>query len=111
MHVFQAREAGVQLIFLDAPNVLMERFSGRYLKADKNKFNQVIRNLVSNALKFTPRDGTVSIDLQLIRRSTQKSRRLSRASIADEQTVSDFDVLLMKVKDTGAGISQVSTQV
>jgi signal transduction histidine kinase len=28
---------------------------------DVNKMSQVLRNLVSNALKFTPKDGTVTI--------------------------------------------------
>ena len=32
-----------------------------YIVADKHKLEQVVRNLVSNALKFTPKDGTVTI--------------------------------------------------
>ena len=36
------------------------------LYVDEHKMNQVIRNLLSNAMKFTPRGGVVEIRLQLI---------------------------------------------
>lgn len=34
------------------------------VKADRNMITLVVRNLVANAIKFTPRDGTISIDTQ-----------------------------------------------
>ena len=36
------------------------------ISADRYKLSQVIRNLVSNALKFTPSGGTVSMNLEYI---------------------------------------------
>jgi signal transduction histidine kinase len=39
-------------------------FPGTMARADRNLVNIVIRNLVSNAIKFTPSDGTVTILLQ-----------------------------------------------
>ena len=35
---------------------------GLYIEADKNLFTTVIRNLVSNAIKFTPAKGTIEIN-------------------------------------------------
>ncbi len=33
-----------------------------YVYADKNMINTVLRNLVSNSIKFTPEDGTISVE-------------------------------------------------
>ena len=53
---------------------------------DVSKFNQVIMNLIGNALKFTPRGGTVTVSLNLL--GAQQ-------------------VVQLRVKDTGVGIAQV----
>jgi signal transduction histidine kinase len=37
------------------------------MHVDVAKFAQIVRNLVSNALKFTPRDGNVTILLEVVR--------------------------------------------
>ncbi len=50
----KAREAGVEIKTRIAP-ALPE------LMADRRAFNQILINLVSNAIKFTPRDGRVSV--------------------------------------------------
>jgi signal transduction histidine kinase len=64
-----AKDAGVSLRLqcaeADNPDV----------NADKFKINQVLRNLLSNALKFTPRDGEVNMVVET--RSEHKSVRLS----------------------------------
>jgi len=51
----------------------------------KNKLLQITGNLISNALKFTPCDGKVTVDLAL-------------------EITSGSDVLQIKVSDTGVGI-------
>jgi signal transduction histidine kinase len=56
------------------------------LKVDSLRLRQVIMNLLSNALKFTPRGGRVLLRAQVVR------------STADEQR------LVITVDDTGAGI-------
>ena len=61
------------------------------LVLDKGKIGQVIHNLVSNALKFTPKGGRVTIAAKLV-----------QAEGADERE------LLVEVADSGAGISKVS---
>jgi cell cycle sensor histidine kinase DivJ len=50
----KARDAGVEIktrIALDLPEIV----------ADRRAFNQILINLVSNAVKFTPRDGRVTV--------------------------------------------------
>ena len=50
----KARDAGVEIrtrVALDLPELV----------ADRRAFNQILINLVSNAIKFTPRDGRVTV--------------------------------------------------
>ena len=52
----KARDAGVEIktkIALDMPEVV----------ADRRAFNQILINLISNAIKFTPRDGRIVVDM------------------------------------------------
>jgi signal transduction histidine kinase/CheY-like chemotaxis protein len=66
-----------------------------FIKGDKFKLAQVIRNLCSNALKFTPSGGTVSVKLALIAQSESSRGRQHNAP-----------VVRMTVTDSGAGISK-----
>lgn len=54
-----------------------------FVEADPDKLRQVILNLVTNSLKFTPAGGTIKIDTR----------------VADDRVV-------IKVSDTGIGISR-----
>lgn len=51
------------------------------VRADKSKFHQVLRNLVSNAIKFTPTGGTVNINCFIC----QKTRSANDAESYDEE--------------------------
>jgi DNA-binding response OmpR family regulator/anti-sigma regulatory factor (Ser/Thr protein kinase) len=53
------------------------------IELDRNKIEKVINNLISNALKFTPKDGRIQVSLV---------------------QVSDTSYLEIKVKDSGRGI-------
>jgi signal transduction histidine kinase len=71
----QSQKAGVE-IKVEVANNLPK------LTADGDRLAQVFTNLVDNALKFTPRGGTITL----------------RASVVDKE-------ILVSVADTGAGIS------
>jgi two-component system, cell cycle sensor histidine kinase DivJ len=74
--VLKAQEAGVELktrIAADLPEIL----------ADRRAFNQIMINLVSNAIKFTPRGGRVSVNANC-----------------------DGPRLVVVVEDTGIGIGE-----
>lgn len=55
----------------------------------KNKLLQITGNLISNALKFTPENGCVSVDLDL-------------------EVKPEKNTLTIRVKDTGVGLSEAS---
>ncbi|HAF29561.1 MAG TPA: hypothetical protein DCG75_10980 [Bacteroidales bacterium] len=57
------------------------------LNADKNMLATILRNLISNAIKFTPKDGRITVDARLI--PVNSNRNLVEIS----------------VKDTGLGIA------
>jgi signal transduction histidine kinase len=71
-----ARKVGVGLAFEGTP--------GLHVHADRNRFTQVLFNLVSNALKFTPAGGSVTVD----------ARRAPGS-----------DSVELQVRDTGLGLT------
>ncbi len=59
---------------------------------DKFRMEQVIRNYISNAIKFTPLEGKITITSKLLKRKNEK--------------IKDFDLFVqVAVEDTGVGIS------
>lgn len=60
-----------------------------YILADKLRLNQILLNIVGNAIKFTPAGGSVSIKLT------------ESVNVADEESTYTFSI-----KDTGIGMSK-----
>lgn len=78
----QMEEKGV-VFTVDASSV-----THRCVSFDENRFMRVLLNLVSNALKFTPKDGSVTVTLEEIG--------------ADEKEAA----FVLRVEDTGIGMSR-----
>ncbi|HAA11423.1 MAG TPA: hypothetical protein DCE41_06855 [Cytophagales bacterium] len=70
-----------QVVFhVDVPTQL----SGKEVFADKGHVEFVVRNLVSNAIKFSPKQGEVSIEMSALDKSIQVSVKDSGKGIARE---------------------------
>lgn len=98
------------------------------ISVDINRFSQVIRNIISNALKFTPSGGTIS--LIVYETSTSINRTFSTSfpistfdRIQSERIENRFDrslselasqkldAIRIDISDTGPGLSIVSLNI
>ena len=75
-------------IFMDVMDVTDED-----VFCDKTRLNQVLLNLVSNAVKFTPAGGTISVRIAQLRSS-----------------IDGYGTYEIKVRDTGIGMSEEFSQ-
>jgi signal transduction histidine kinase len=76
------------------------------LQCDKFKLSQVLRNLISNALKFTPAEGEVSIMLELVECDEDNASVDSSPNHADDAAAAETSSWIrISVQDSGAGIS------
>ena len=57
--------------------MIKRRFQKRVIYADRHKLAQVIRNLLSNGLKFTPKGGSVTINITLSRLIKKKRKSIN----------------------------------
>jgi CheY-like chemotaxis protein/signal transduction histidine kinase/CHASE3 domain sensor protein len=64
--------------------------------SDQGRLEQILKNLLSNAFKFTPENGKIKIEIDLVKSSIAKS-----ASLA----ASKENILSFRVSDTGIGIA------
>eukprot|EP01035_Chromulina_nebulosa_P069373 gene69373-biopygen29084 len=65
------------------------------------RIEQVIRNLITNAMKFTPRDGEVSVGISCV-----VAKASSQAAIGDKFGPDAVGYLRVAVTDTGAGLTE-----
>ena len=93
LHNVQAIAKEVTLEFIEEGSALHTQLLTTNMSVDKSKMSQVLRNLLSNALKFTPEGGVVKMAAEVRRGSATGER----------------DRLHVWVTDSGAGIAPVST--
>ncbi len=74
------------------------------VKIDKYKMEQVVRNFMTNALKFTPHGGTVTVNVTL---RDQYSPSIQHSTVAIAGWSSRVKIVRLEVTDTGPGISEV----
>jgi two-component system sensor histidine kinase GlrK len=84
------------------------------IRADHERILQVLRNLIGNAIKFTPDNGSISVAAQPVERGVQVSVTDTGIGIATESLQTIFDKFQQdtagrssKVKGTGLGLSIV----
>ncbi|MFQ4143182.1 response regulator [Chlorogloeopsis sp. ULAP02] len=71
--------------------------SSLLVSGDSNRLQQVVWNLLNNAIKFTPSGGKIEVRL-----SKEKNTR-DRETLTSQSSITDY--ALITVKDTGIGIS------
>ena len=70
------------------------------ITADEEKLRQIMFNLLSNAAKFTPDGGDISVQYSVIGQTSP-----ARDQLADNGSLITDDWLLITVSDTGIGIA------
>lgn len=101
-----ARERGISFNF-HRDLVLVDNACTGCLHIDSSKMGQVLRNLISNALKFTPSGGTVTISLQYVANPTDEDSGVHPLVDADDvESTCSNQLLRIEVSDSGVGISE-----
>ena len=85
-----AEEKGIQLKFKTLKKHLITKF-------DTDKIEKILNNLLTNAFKFTDKDGRISVNLSLVFDGSEED-------LSNEN--SDREFIEITVRDTGQGISQ-----
>ena len=92
----QANEVGVDLQLLFTANTVL---ADELIHGDFHRLSQVIRNLLSNALKFTPREGSVTVDAHCVpSESTDEGGSRNGRSRVVRVTVTDSGVGMSPVR-------------
>ncbi|CAA6822544.1 MAG: Unknown protein [uncultured Sulfurovum sp.] len=85
MHIFKAQAAQKEISFI----INIDSAISECLLMDRLRVIQILTNLINNAIKFTPKNGTVEFCLRSLEKIKDKER------------------ILFSVKDTGIGIPKV----
>jgi signal transduction histidine kinase len=89
------KNANIQLVYPELPAQPI------FIYADKNRIQQVISNLLSNALKFTE-NGIITITMEKFKDNNNSNNNSNDDYDDDDNEKQEF--VCIKIKDTGKGI-------
>ena len=81
-----------------------EKFSHISINIDYNKMGMVLRNFVSNAMKFTDEGGTITVNISFIGKYNNDIK--NNKVLPDEENQTSNPFIRVEVIDNGIGISQ-----
>src|SRR5262249_27695247 len=73
-----------------------------YLNADPARLAQVVSNLLSNACKFTPKGGRISLTVEVV---ASEEKNDSASSLATEHRPLATSCAIIRVRDNGIGLA------
>ena len=82
-----------------------ENYKNIIVNLDVNKIGMVLRNFISNALKFTNENDTIQLNINLIYKNIKKIENKNIQIIPDEEN-QIYNFIRVEVVDNGIGISQ-----
>jgi len=95
------------------PNTAQSSLEHYLINIDKQKVSQVVRNLLSNALKFTPKDGRVTVHARIVlvapTSNEENAFYQSRGLEPSQECSLSPPYFRFEVTDTGPGISKVKS--
>lgn len=104
----------------DGPDAAEVEESEQYVVGDKVRLTQVIRNLISNAIKFTPEGGSITVEAEWIPHMNRSSEAISKPlnppktfALGNEKILScqrSRGSVRVAVKDSGVGMTPRQVQ-
>jgi len=95
----EAETKNVEFEFIDSDNDF-------FIYADKARINQVISNLISNSIKFTPNNKGENVSILVQKTTEDKENEWDNNSDNINKSSSNNKVIIISVKDNGVGIDK-----